>query len=239
MTLLDLCEPLFQYICRLNRSARKGVIVDHDKTRAEITAILDSIRSDAMSGGELGAQYQKIELVLLFFVDSTIMNSRLSFALDWSPLQLREGQLVGEQKFFEMLDETLRETGPSANERLAVYFTCLGLGFTGIYEGQEIQSRMQRISARIGDKMDTDPTARICPEAYKYTDSTDMTASLAEPVGKLSIVMVGLICVLVTAIVMMYRQQTNELGTVLDDIAGRQLSGATAAEAVENKEGGR
>ena len=24
MTLLELCEPLFQYICRLNRSARKG-----------------------------------------------------------------------------------------------------------------------------------------------------------------------------------------------------------------------
>jgi hypothetical protein len=22
--LLDLCEPLFQYVCRLNRSARKG-----------------------------------------------------------------------------------------------------------------------------------------------------------------------------------------------------------------------
>ena len=38
MTPLDLCEPLFQYVCRVNRSARKNIVYDIEQVRSEIEA---------------------------------------------------------------------------------------------------------------------------------------------------------------------------------------------------------
>ena len=34
---------------------------------------------------------------------------------------------------FDLLEETLKESGDDAAERLAVFYVCLGLGFSGIY----------------------------------------------------------------------------------------------------------
>ena len=36
MTLAEVCEPLFLYICRLNRLARKGGEQDADQVRTEL-----------------------------------------------------------------------------------------------------------------------------------------------------------------------------------------------------------
>ena len=44
MTLLELCEPLFQYVCRLNRSARKGATPDEETVRADLQKILADIK---------------------------------------------------------------------------------------------------------------------------------------------------------------------------------------------------
>jgi cytochrome bd-type quinol oxidase subunit 1 len=42
-------------------------------------------------------------------------------------------QLAGDEKFFDLLEETLNDSSEDASERLAVYYTCLGLGFMGMY----------------------------------------------------------------------------------------------------------
>ena len=39
MTLLELCEPLFQYMCRLNRLARSGSALEMDQVRNDIKKI--------------------------------------------------------------------------------------------------------------------------------------------------------------------------------------------------------
>jgi hypothetical protein len=39
-TLVEFCEPLFQYICRLNRLARKGGLVDASQVRNELRSML-------------------------------------------------------------------------------------------------------------------------------------------------------------------------------------------------------
>ena len=45
MTLLELCDPLFQYICRFNRSARKGGHHDLIQVRQEVKAMLADYES--------------------------------------------------------------------------------------------------------------------------------------------------------------------------------------------------
>ena len=47
MTLLDLSEPLFQYICRLNRSARKGG--NYEMTQVQVIIKDEACRSKSKS----------------------------------------------------------------------------------------------------------------------------------------------------------------------------------------------
>ena len=59
MNLPELCEPLFQSVCRLNRSARKGGMHSHDQVRAEIKAMIGEIQAKAKADPALSAHLDK------------------------------------------------------------------------------------------------------------------------------------------------------------------------------------
>jgi type VI protein secretion system component VasF len=220
MTLLELSEPLFQYICRLSRSARKGVRVEPNTVRSEVKAILGDMRSKAMSDRALVAQYEKIELVYLFFVDFMVRECLGPAAKSWTELAAERKELAGEEAFFDMLDETLKEPGDAATERLTIYYVCIGLGFTGWYTGQPeyLRKKMLEISSRIRHLMDSDALARICPEAYDNVN----TANLVEPPGRrligVGIVLVGLLLVVFAANISLYYHSKGQLTKALDGI---------------------
>jgi len=130
MTLLELCEPLFLYICRLNRSARKGGAgLEYDRVRAEIEGIFKEIAARADAEPGLVSQYEKVEEVLVFFVDSMLSESTLPFAEEWhrNRLAYERNELAGDEKFWDLLDETLQERSSEATERLSIYRTPLHL----------------------------------------------------------------------------------------------------------------
>src|SRR5262245_30537261 len=115
MTLLQLTEPLFQYMCRLNRLARRstapakssgdtsfvslsreaaktaapvvatrGASLDYTVARSEIKALLEDMVAKAATDMRLSQQMRKVELPLIFFVDSMISESTLPFAAEWN-----------------------------------------------------------------------------------------------------------------------------------------------------------
>ena len=135
MTLLELCEPLFQYMCRLNRLARSGSALEMDQVRNDIKTIFEAMKAESLNIAALTSHYEKIELPLLFFVDFTIKESELVFAYDWYELGRERNELAGDEKFFDLLDENLEDTSGAATERLVIFYTCIGLGFTGVYTG--------------------------------------------------------------------------------------------------------
>ena len=135
MTLLELCEPLFQYVCRLNRLARSSNTLEMDQVRNEIKKIFEAMNTEALNNAALTSQFEKIELPLLFFVDFMIKESKLTFAYDWYELGRERNELAGDEKFFDLLDENLADTSDAATERLVIFYTCIGLGFTGVYTG--------------------------------------------------------------------------------------------------------
>jgi len=49
MKLAELCEPLFQYVCLLNRSASKGAAYDRDQVRSELEMMFADMASKAAS----------------------------------------------------------------------------------------------------------------------------------------------------------------------------------------------
>jgi hypothetical protein len=85
MTLLQLCEPLFQYICQLNYTSRKGATYDYMIVRREVEDLLAEIRTRATGDATVAGLYdEKLELALIFFVDNVIATSNsLPFARDW------------------------------------------------------------------------------------------------------------------------------------------------------------
>jgi type VI secretion system protein ImpK len=228
MTLLELCEPLFKKVCILNRLGRKGVGTSNfEALRFEIVEMFNGMAKTAETDPLLKAQWQKLEMAMIFFVDSMIAESRLPVAAEWHKKRLayERKELAGDEKFFDVLDETLADTSDEATERLVILYTCLGLGFTGWYAGQPeyLRGKMLDISARIKPAMDTNPAVRICPEAYEGVDTRDLQPPASRLVG-IAIIFAGLCLIVLTVQIYLFRVASVGLTGSLSAIATQDIS---------------
>lgn len=238
LTLLDLCEPLFQYICRLNRSARKGGNYELAQVQSEIRAFLADARAKCV-GANLSDQWEKIELVLMFFCDFMIKESPLPWAREWKELAFEKHEMAGDEKFFDLLEETLKDKSPAANDRLAVMYTCLGLGFSGWYTGQPeyLRRKMKEIAARLQAAGLFAETERICPDAYEKVDTRDLVEPPGTKLIGIAIALVGLMIVLFFAYGYLYSDSASKLKEALKKII--TSSNSAVADAGAPKESGK
>ena len=228
MTLPELCEPIFQEICRLNRLGRKGASGDYAIARSEIKAIFTQMTEASKSDLRLSQQYQRIEIALIFFVDSIIADSGLPFANEWNKNRLayERNELAGDEKFFDLLDETLADNKEEAAERLVIYYTCLGLGFTGWYQGQPefLRKKMNEIQPRIRAFLDTDETGLICPDTYQSTNTSNLPLPLGSSLTPMIIALVGLVIVVIAANITLFQSSSRELNRSLDAIEAHDVN---------------
>jgi type VI protein secretion system component VasF len=227
MTLLELSEPLFQYICRLNRSARKGGNYELGQVQSEIKGFLAEAKAKSV-GENLSDQYEKIELPLMFFCDFMIKESALPWARDWRELAFERHEMAGDEKFFDLLEETLKDKSPAANDRLTVFYTCIGLGFTGWYTSQPeyLRRKMKEIAARLQAANMFSDAQRICADAYEKVDTRD----LIEPPGMkllgIAIILFGLIVVLFVMYAFLFSDSSKNLNKALQTIQQKSLQTA-------------
>ena len=258
MTLLQLTEPVFQYICRLNRIARRGSgpkragdttfvtlsreaaataapamaargsSLDYSVARADIKALLEDMMSQAATDLRLSQQARKIELPLIFFVDSMIAESSLPFKGEWNQNRLANDrqELAGDEKFFDLLDETLRDGSEDAAERLAVFYVCIGLGFTGIYYQQPefLRKTMLSIAPRVRHLVENDQNAKICPEAYEGVDSRNLVQPPSSRMFLVGMVFGCFLLAVIVSYVVMYRQASKNLNTAIEEVLRQDLA---------------
>ena len=229
MTPLELCEPIFTKICVLNRLGRsQGGLLNYDQLRSEIEQLFTRIRNSADVDPALKVQWQKLELPLTFFVDSMISESGLAIAPTWNRNRLayERKELAGDEKFFDLLDETLSDPSDEASQRLVVFYTCIGLGFTGWYGGQPeyLRGKMLDISHRIRTAMETDKTVRICPETYLNVDTRDLVQPPASKLGGIAIVFVGLCLIVVIVEAYLFHAASLSLTDSLTAIGSQEIS---------------
>ena len=179
MKLLELYEDLFQYVCRLNRMARTESQPDFARVRSEVVGLLADITKKASTDIKLSNQARELELPIIFFVDNLVCTSRLKFAAQWADNRLarERNELAGDERFFDFMEKDLTDPGEDAKERLAVYYSCLGLGFSGMYQNQpdQIRGYVEQIYPRISEWLDRDPRTKISEEAYRHTNTTILT----------------------------------------------------------------
>ena len=246
MTLLELAEPLFQYVCRLNRVARKsgvtptgdtvflskgggvppGTSLEYAVVRGDIQNILEEMQQKAGKDFRLASQAKRSELVLLFFVDSLISESSLKFAAQWNQNRLayERNELAGDEKFFDLLEEDLKDQSDEASERLALFYTCIGLGFTGIYfkQPEYLKSKMFAMAPRIRRWIDVDELAKICPDAYQGVDTRDLTEPPSRKVVAISMVFLALIVAIIISYITLYYSSRSRLTDSLSTIAAHE-----------------
>jgi type VI secretion system protein ImpK len=247
MTLLELTEPLFQYMCRLNRVARKsgvaptgdtvflskggparGVSLDYAVVRNEIKAILEDMQQRAAKDFRLSSQIKRMELPLIFFVDSLISESSLKFAAQWNQNRLayERNELAGDEKFFDPLDEDLKDQSEEASERLAVFYVCIGLGFSGIYFKQPefLRKTMFTIAPRIKRWIDADEAAKICADAYEGVDTRDLTEPPSRKVLVIGLIFLSLTVAALASYVFLYKSSSSDLNSSFQAIIKQDIS---------------
>lgn len=179
---LDLAEPLFQYICKLSRSGKKKAHIDCGMVRGEIEGLLQKIARECQKDVTLARLHSKLEMVLVYYVDSVISHSlRLPIADEWSANRLADsrGYEAGDEHFFVLLDAAIKDTSEDSSEVLSVFYLCLCLGFEGMFIGQtdKIDDYIKRVFPRVRHLIDSNITGRICQEAY-HADTTDLSEGL-------------------------------------------------------------
>jgi type VI protein secretion system component VasF len=229
MTPLELCEPIFTRICVLNRMGRaQGSLTNYDQLRSEIEQLLAGVRNSAEADPALKGQWQQLELPLIFFIDSMISESGLAVAAKWNGNRLAydRKELAGDEKFFDLLDETLNDRSDEASQRLLVFYTCIGLGFTGWYSGQPeyLRGKMLDISQRIRSAMETDNTVRICPETYLNVDTRDLVEPPTSKLGGIAIVFAGLCLIVVMVEAYLFHAASLSLTASLNAISSQEIS---------------
>jgi type VI protein secretion system component VasF len=174
-------------------------------------------------------QVRQIERPLIFFVDNLICTSRLSFASQWAMNRLASdyNELAGDERFFvDFMDRDMTDPSAEAAERLAIYYVCLGLGFTGMYVAQpeKIRDYMEKIFPRIRQWLDSDPRTKISEQAYGYTDTRILTEP---PSDKIWLVVVAFIflslCVLIVSYGLYYKASAelkSSVGQIIQQAQG-------------------
>ena len=225
MTLQELCEPIFQEICRLNRLARKGggSAAELGRDMARVRSVFEEMKSRASGDVGLLNQYMEVEKPLVYFVDFMLSESKLPWAGEWPWLEQEKYQeLVGQMKFFELLDETLVDPSPAATDRLQIFYTCIGLGFTGFYvdEPEVLRRKMLEIQNRIRDRVELQETTRFIPESEMRVNTSNLYEPPGRRLGMLVIALVGLVMVLFIANFWLYSNSQSRLSGALDQISG-------------------
>ena len=111
-------------------------------------------------------------------------------------------------------------------QRLAVFYTCVGLGFTGWYSGQTeyLRGKMLDLSQRIRSAMETDKTIRICPESYFNVDTRDLVQRPRRKIGGVAIVFAGLCLIVMTVEAFLFHAASLSLTDSLTAISSQEIS---------------
>jgi type IV/VI secretion system ImpK/VasF family protein len=216
MKLLEIYEDLFQCICRLNRAAKTQVHPEYARVRVEIKDLLEKTVRASSADARLLSQVKRFELPMIFFIDNLIVTSQLKFASQWAENRLAKerNELAGDERFFDLLEEDIKDTSEDAAERLAVYYVCLGLGFTGMYQTQPDQIRryIEQIFPRVRQWIDSDPRTKISEEAYQHTDTRVLTEP---PSNKIILVAIAFVFISLSVLVIYY----GLYGRAVDDLS--------------------
>jgi len=221
MNLLELCEPTFLYVCQVNRIYRSGGKLELEKVQLDIADLRGEIQSKLIQEDSiLNQQFESIELAYIYFIDSMLVASGMT---EWNDARIAVTEFnrrAGDNEFFDLLNEAEAEAGEDADNTLAFYYCCIGLGFMGMYEDEpdQLHEIMQRLEPRVRAFMDRDVISRITPEAYSHNMEMDVSPETAPRYLGLLFLAIGAVAAITFSIFYLYIDAFSTLSKVLTKI---------------------
>jgi type VI protein secretion system component VasF len=220
-SLVELCEPIFVYVCYINRCGKADKEISYITTREEICGLLNSLKANLVHGSKLWRKFKRIELALLFFIDSMICDSCVSFAEEWDMKRLayERGEMTGDLKFFQILNEISSEYSIDSEDCLTFFYFCLGLGFTGTFKNQpeEIIDRNNLIISRI-PRLSESFKMEIFEDIYSNVDNRNILAKKWLSAKKIVFISLLLFIIIVLLNAFLYYLAVNPLFTTLNRV---------------------
>jgi type VI protein secretion system component VasF len=184
-----------------------------------VEELLRRMRETAHSQPATAGLYdERLEQSLLFFVDNFFAEcGQKPIATEWAQnrlaLLLKPPNFIGDEQFFTNLDKVLKERGEGVTDKLAVYFTCIGLGMTGIYgaKPQMLRKKQSEIVQKIRGLLENDSKKLLCRDAYENINTENLIEPPIKPPLLIAVTMVGMIVVLLLVYFMAYTTSTRQL----------------------------
>jgi type VI protein secretion system component VasF len=176
-TLEELCRPVLACFCaywQLNQAGNPPAL---EQFRGDIEAALGDARLRAASDPVLRRDYEQIERPLVFFIDFMVKEGNFPFNREWRELARNYNELSGDEKFFNLLSDALKDSRAPAV--IPLFFTLLGLGFEGArrQDRRFIETTMKECAARFSGEFD------IREEPIVQVDREQRLAGLAKSRG--------------------------------------------------------
>lgn len=226
MTLAELCEPLFQYLCQFNATSRSGVHYLYPEVRRNVDDLLERIRTTANSDPRLVGVYDKAtEESLIFFVDHFFSESGIQpLANEWAQNRIAFGlnppNYVGDEAFWNNLDAALADRSEAATQRLLMYYNCIGLGMTGVLAGEhdKLRRKMLEISQRLRQTIEPNTSSLLCADAYDNINDDQLIEPPVKAPVVIAVAGVGMLIVLLAAYVGSWNTVAGKLSRDLQGI---------------------
>ncbi|MDR3173947.1 MAG: DotU family type IV/VI secretion system protein [Treponema sp.] len=126
-----ICNPVFLCVCKYWQLSGITNYIEKEKFLRDIKQCLGDAKKNAERDPRLAREYAWIEKPLVFFIDYMVKEGRFPFRQEWMELSRNYNELSGDEKFFDLLSETLDY--PEFQNSAALFYIMLGLGFDGAY----------------------------------------------------------------------------------------------------------
>jgi len=126
-----LCNPVFQCLCNYWQLSCVTSMTDREQFQSDIVGLMMEAGKKARKDPQLEREFTWMEKPLVFFIDYMVKEGRFPFRDDWRELSRNYNELSGDEKFFDLLNDTLNN--PDLNNSFILFYIMLGLGFDGVY----------------------------------------------------------------------------------------------------------
>jgi type VI protein secretion system component VasF len=159
------CRPVISCLCNYWQLVTIGQEPSAERFKTDIEGRLNYARDMASRGGKLARDFDAIEKPLIFFIDYMVKEGNFPFRDQWNELARNFDELSGDEKFFDMLDESLGN--PREANVISIYYIMLALGFDGMYRyrSDRVTSYLNQTASRTPKTLNAsvDPLVDIKP----------------------------------------------------------------------------
>lgn len=187
LKLTEACWPVFDFLINFQRLVKHNAAPPPDQVRYEAVAALRDAEDLARDEPAVERLWNdRVKAMLVYLIDYKMLNTEWAGRDFWFDQRFETDRTIldhvealGGEKFFEDCDEMQREYEQAERrdrsdkdalaEQLSLYFTCLRLGFRGMYHDrpQELADYTRRLFSRLPAHATT-RGKEMFPDAYKH-----------------------------------------------------------------------